>query len=373
MKIGILTFFESDNYGTVLQAYALQAYLEKMGHQASCVWLKRNVNSRSAYYHKTVRTYSLLQRVWNKLVLLRTAGMEKRKQEGFAQFRKAFLHITPVCYESGEAFWKDACGYDLLISGGDQIWNPYHKVFSMDYMLRFLPEAFPRIAYGSSFGVETIQEPKLTALFSQALSKYNAIGVREKSATQLLSMLGVSGKQVLDPVFLDRQHWEELIPQKSPMKKKYGVVYALVDYPDETDKVIRKYACANQLEMVILPENRRNCMNRYRKVFDLSPLDFLRYIRYSEIVFTNSFHGLAFAILFHKQVVVIDAVSEEAKNKQTRLRELMDLLEIAQPRADSIWSPIDYTKVEKKLSEQIQESQAFLTEAIGMIDGGIRQ
>lgn len=364
MKIGILTFFESDNYGTVLQAYALQSYLEDLGHSAILIHLKRNVNAKSVHFKPAGRKYTLKQRIWNHIIIQKTAKMSEYKKEKFRKFREEYLNITSVCYESEKDFLEDMHNYDLFISGGDQIWNPCHKVFSLNYMLKFLPEGYPRISYGSSFGVDVINDEIVLAGMANALKKYAEISVREASGVEIVSQMGLEAHRVVDPVFLCGNKWHDWVDKESPVRKKYGVIYALIDYADECDAKIKKYAKDNHLKMIILPENRRNCMNGYKKCFDLSPIEFINYIAHSEIVFTNSFHGLAFAILFHKKVVILNPVSEEAKSKQSRLLNLLETIGIEQRDFESLNDSIDYEKVQMKLDEMINESKDYLVKAI---------
>lgn len=356
MKIGILTFFESDNYGTVLQAYALQDYLQSIGHHVTLLHFKRNINATSSYFKEPAKVYTLKQRIKNRLVMQMTAKERAKKSERFKEFRNEHLNISSVCYETGEDFIKDAEKYDLLISGGDQIWNPYHKSFSLNYMFDFLPAKYPRISYGSSFGIDKVEDKKILHDMESALKKYNSILVRESSGVNIVEQMELRAQQVLDPVFLYAERWQRFIKKESPIKGKYGVVYALVDYNEKSNKVIRDYIKKDNLKMVVFPDNRWNCISSYEKKFGLSPIDFLNYIAHSEIVFTNSFHGLAFATLFHKQVVLLEPVSLEANSKRNRLEDLLKLFEIE--------GTIDYEKTDVILNNQIIESQNKLIQAI---------
>ncbi|MBQ2986530.1 MAG: polysaccharide pyruvyl transferase family protein [Tyzzerella sp.] len=356
MKIGILTFFESDNYGTVLQAYALQDYLQSIGHHVTLLHFKRNINATSSYFKEEVKEYTLKQRIKNRIVMEMTAKAREKKKEEFKKFRNEHLNISSVCYETGEDFLKDAEKYDLLISGGDQIWNPYHKSFSLTYMFDFLPEKYPRISYGSSFGIERLEDKTILNDMSVALKKYDSILVRESSGVNIVEQMGLHAQKVLDPVFLNAERWKRFIKKEAPIKGKYGIVYALVDYNEKSNKVIQDYIKKDNLKMVVFPDNRWNCISSYKKKFGLSPIDFLNYIAHSEIVFTNSFHGLAFATLFHKQVVLLEPLSLEANSKRNRLEDLLKLFKIE--------GTIDYKKTDVILNNQINESQNKLIQAI---------
>lgn len=356
MKIGILTFFESDNYGTVLQAYALQDYLQSIGHHVTLLHFKRNTNATSSHFKEQAKAYTLKQRIKNCIVMQMTAKEREKKSERFKEFRNKHLNISSVCYETGEDFLKDAEKYDLLISGGDQIWNPYHKAFSLNYMFDFLPAKYPRISYGSSFGIDKVEDENLVRDMEAALKQYGSILVRESSGVNIVEQMGLHAQKVLDPVFLNAETWKKFIKKESPISEKYGVVYALVDYNQKSNEVIKDYVEKENLKMVVFPDNRWNCTSSYKKKFGLSPIDFLNYIAHSQIVFTNSFHGLAFAILFHKQVVLLEPVSLDANSKRNRLEDLLKLLEIE--------GTMDYEKISVILNNQIKESQNKLMQAV---------
>ena len=324
MRIGILTFYESDNYGTVLQAYALQEYLKRLGHEVSLINLKRNINSKSSYFsHEKVRKYTIFQRIWNKMILHQHQDDASIKKRKFEDFREKYLNISKEQYITGIEILKDIDKYDIFISGGDQIWNPYHKVFSLDYMCQFLPGNRKRISYGSSFGIDKIHEDEILNQMKKCLSKYRSLMVRESSGVTIIEKMGLKAEQVVDPVFLNINNWSQFVENRSPEKKRYGVIYALVDFPDNDERYIKQYIKKNDLKLIILPENRRNCMNVYAKRFALSPQEFVNYIAHSEVVFTNSFHGLAFAAIFRKRVVLLNTFTQEAKEKQVRLRDLL--------------------------------------------------
>jgi len=237
MKIGILTFFESENYGTVLQAYGLQHYLQSMGHQAELIHIKRCVQVASA--PEAARQYSLLQRVLIKAVTLCHKKDLPEKSKAFTRFRKDYMQIAPHYYETEEDLLENGPEYDLYLSGGDQIWNPYHKVFSTRYMFDFLRSNEPRIAYGSSFGISELKDKQIQEKMQPLLEKYTAIGIRENSGVQILEQMGVRAQKVVDPVFLIPEKWKEMANKlPKPHKKPYCLVYALVDYPTEEDRKI---------------------------------------------------------------------------------------------------------------------------------------
>lgn len=361
MKIAVLTFFESENYGTVLQAYATQKYLESLGHTVNLLHIKRVVNGASKHYKEIEKKPTLTEKIKYKIVsILRKKDLEK-KSKAFEDFRKTQLNVSKY-YNSEEELVNELEEYDLFVSGGDQIWNPYHKVFSLNYMFNFLKEDKKRIAYGSSFGVGEISDEEILCEMKECLSKYQAIGVREKSGIDIINKMGIDARQVFDPVFLLNNEWQNMVG-KVKEQKKYCLVYALIDYPEEEKKKIQAFARERNLQVLILPYNRQNCLNNFKKKFSLSPEEFLTYIANAEYVFTNSFHGLAFSILFKKEFSLLGCNTKEGCAKRERLIDLLSQLEI-EDRKIGEGQTIDYNRVFKTMQKHIESSKQYIDESI---------
>lgn len=365
MKIAILTFFESENYGTVLQAYATQKYIEKLGHEVELLHIKRVVNGSSSHYTTMVSPPTILEKIKYKIVSICKKKSMRKKGEEFHLFRKKNLRISKY-YDSEEKLKDELEKYDLYISGGDQIWNPYHKVFSLHYMFDFLPSDVPRISYGSSFGVSAIQDELIESNMREQLVKYKAIGVREQSGVARVRNMGLEAVQVLDPVFLLHDDWGVFVKGR-PQKKKYCLVYALIGYPKVEKDKIAAFAKKRGLEVVILPFNRQNCLNRFNKQFGLSPQEFLNYVAHAEYVFTNSFHGLAFSVLFQKQFTLLGCDSEEGLAKRERLIDILTLFSIENRNFEKVEEKIDYTAVNAVIRLRLDESKKYIEENINKI------
>ncbi|MBQ3482864.1 MAG: polysaccharide pyruvyl transferase family protein [Clostridia bacterium] len=366
MKIAILTFFESENYGSVLQAYATQHYFEGLGHTAELLHIKRTVNGSSSHYAPVRKKATFFERLRYKIVSTRKRKSIQQKSKAFEAFRKEYLHVGRY-YDSDEKLKNELEEYDLYISGGDQIWNPYHKVFSLHYMLDFLPDDKPRLAYGSSFGVPAINNKAILSDMKEQLAKYRAIGVREQSGVAIINEMGLSATQVLDPVFLLGQDWRAFVGDR-PQKKKYCLVYALIEHPIEERKKIAAFAKKHRLDVVVLPFNRQNCLNGFRKEFGLSPGEFLNYIAHAEHVFTNSFHGMAFSVLLQKPFTLLGCASQEGRAKRERLTDMLSRLGIGDRNFENVAEPIDYAAVNEVLSTRLDESKKYIQENIERIE-----
>ncbi len=358
MKIGILTFYESLNYGTVLQAYALQKYLTDCGHDVELVRIRRNIHARSHHFRSQPVAYSLMEKVVVKIRSEMAEKAERTRKEQFLAFQNDYLKVSHAFYEDEKQLREHLPQYDLYLSGGDQIWNPYHKVFSTHYMWDFLPDGSPIASYASSFGVDSIDDGEILEVMRNCLRRYDSLCIREQSGVRMAENMGLQASQVLDPVFLLRSQWTSFV-RPTHHRKKYCLVYALIDYPKTEDAQIREYARKYHLEIKIMPYSRRNCLGHYTREFSAGPIEFLDLIANAEFVFTNSFHGAAFSILFQKQFQLLDAVSPEGRKKRGRLNDLLEQCGISVRNEETL---IDYTSVNKRLDVLLADSQKKLSD-----------
>ena len=362
MKIGIATFFESANYGTVLQAYALQKYLANLGHEAELIQIQRDLKGSAKQNKEYVREYSFIEKVIIKVNSILTRNAEKKKAETFKKFREENIIVSDGLFQGENVDIFDR--YDLLLSGGDQIWNPYHKTFSLSYLFAKASEEIPRLSYGSSFGVNHINEQDILQDIQRELSRYHAVAVRETSGVKLLNEIGIAATAVLDPVFLlNREQWLKIIENVSKPKRKYCLVYSLVDFSLEDQKRIKDYAKKRHLEIKIMPSNRRNMNNVFKKTFAASPEEFLSLIYHAERIFTNSFHGTAFSILFNKQFTLLRPSFEGAKKRSVRMSDFLEALELDIDQCREIYD-IDYVEVDKGLQNLAKKSREFLSKEL---------
>lgn len=366
MKIGILTFFESDNYGTVFQAFALQHYLESLGHTPELIRIKRMVNVSSEKFKNAPVAFSVLERIHIKLSSLFHEQDEEAKKVAFQRFRDQNLYLGGKYYETDEELLSYPPKYDLYLTGGDQVWNPYHKVFSYHYMFDFLPEGSKKASYGSSFGVAEIPDRAILDKMGKLLSVYRAVSVREKSGVELLSQMGIKAERVLDPVFLIGDHWKRLAENMGPVEEKYCLVYALVDYPKEEDALIQSFAKKNGLKVIVLPANRRNHSTPYKKAFAAGPEEFIHLIAHSEYIFTNSYHGLAFSILFQKQFSLLSTLSAESASKRDRLTNILEMLSLPARPVNATPEWINYYQVSMVLESYTMASREFLNQVLNV-------
>ena len=290
MKIGILTLPFNCNYGGLLQCYSLQSFLKGLGHEV--VIIKRVFPKRISFKNKTINLI--------KLLLGRTDIYKKSVAE-MRRFENAYIIETPqikggMQYDS---LLKDKI--DALIVGSDQVWRfDYTKEHYAEYFFDFAEKwNVKRYAFAASFGVkdwhlgvnETSKIKKLASLF-------NGISTREESGMRLCQeYLACKAIHLLDPAFLlSRDKYRILYGTK---KKETDVIAAyILDLDQEKTKAIKQISQVIGKEVTFIGKDPQT------KIYQ-SVVDWIKCIDESNLVVTDSFHGVVFSIIFDKPFVLM--------------------------------------------------------------------
>lgn len=312
MKIYMITCNNAYNYGAVLQAYALQKYLEDRGHDAVVIdYFPPYLRKISKKYRKNIG--AILAR---KLLY---APDYRKSRIAFGQFCNQYLKETEKTYHSMIEL-KELPKADLYIAGSDQIWNPYiENGLDRNYYLAFTQGK--KVAYAASVGCDKV-EKKYDALYRKRLKDFSIVTVREKNTCEYLNSIGIAADYVVDPVFLlDNRRWDRLC--NFTPNEKYIVVYALhhvqkiYDYARNLSKTlgVKMYVISVEIK-----EKRRH---NDRFFWNPSVNEYLGLVKNAEAVVTNSFHGASFGMIFHKPLHLFD--TEENDN---RLKNLISLFRL---------------------------------------------
>lgn len=290
MKIGIVTFFNVPNYGAMLQALALWKYLESRGHEVKFV---EGVTAKRVKFTDCIA---------------RTLADTKQRMRRY---------VREQCTEFTAAYPVGTTGehYDALVVGSDQVWNPAWMLPKLPLVfLSFAKAGCKRIAYAASFGVRQWGD-KCRSEVSAMLRDFDAISVREKSGAGIVKDLcGRAAEVMPDPTLLwDGDFYRQYLPAS---QGKSVVKYVLSFMLDEWSDGAAESACAQELANSLGVKEIRTAYDRGSfpvslicRIFDLRakvPLPkWLELMDGASAVITNSFHGMVFAILFHKPFVVI--------------------------------------------------------------------
>jgi hypothetical protein len=363
MRVGTLTFHRALNYGAVLQAYALQRALDELGCEAEVIDYRCDALTR------TYRPFALKSaRPRDFISALVYLPMRVARHVRFAAFRRRHLKISATRFTS--ATITEALGiYDHFVVGSDQVWNPAITDSDTVYFLDFCDDPSRTSAYAASLGKAVPPAPEVERLL-MGLERIGSLSVRERDVQEYLGgLLGRQIEWVLDPVFLlSPEAWDGLA-QRPGRRKPYIFVFCL----HETDlyRYVEYVRGLTGYDVVYVPERLRTRLDGTR-LTSASVSRLLGYVRDADIVVTDSFHVLAFSILFRRNFKV--QLKRQLSGLNSRVLSLLELLGLSERTIESadyeagVPQEIDYGQVEDRLSEARRSSIAFLKRSLGLED-----
>lgn len=296
MKVSLITRHAVANYGSLLQTYATQVVIERMGHECETVdYIRADEDPRIQE-----RTLLAGKPKWNSNPVLRAAYLALRQPEAvraskvFAEQRAQMLHMSKR-YATLEELCDEPPKADLYMTGSDQVWGPVGwRSYDKAYTLGFAPKGASRVSYAASFG-KSAMPADVEEAYRAEISKYARVCVREDSAVEKLAEWDISAEQVLDPtLLLDGDEWRALA---KPVREKgrYVLVYQIHNNP-----AVSEYAKAAAkrlgLPLVRISGVYHQLLRGGSFRYLPSVLEFISYIDNAELLVTDSFHGTAFAI-----------------------------------------------------------------------------
>lgn len=377
MKIGILTLPLNSNYGGVLQAFALQTVLKRMGHDVLEVELKKNLRWQYPPLWKIPLSFGkrflfkyIVRRKNQKILLER---YERKIYPLLVHDILAFISKYIKQFKVDK--FIDCKGkFDAFVCGSDQIWRyKYYPFFEGDIAnvyLKFLgDDSCKRIAYAASFGTDNWEYPaKETAECKNWIQKFDAVSVREETGVKLCSTYyDIKAKHVLDPtMLLSKNDYVALIEKSDVPKSKGNLFCYILDNTDEKMNVVKNIEKQRHLSSFFMNGDCGNWTEDLEKRIQPPVESWLRAFYDSEFIVTDSFHACVFSILFHKQFLVIG-------NKERGLARIYSLLSMfgLEDRLTSDtgldinrMKTIDYDRVDEILAKHREVSRTFLIQAL---------
>lgn len=371
MRIGIITMHRVPNFGSALQAYALQKKLFLEGFDNMII---DYLYSYSDYEPNFFEYLFDKIRVMGKVILNHPPCFSR-----FYYFRKKYIRTTLKEYTKKELSTGHPPKFDIYMTGSDQVWNCRFTKGDSNFLLKFAPKNAPRLAFGSSFASTQLQEV-YKPLYKEELAKYKCIFVREKSGIDIVTdLIGESFlgdiDVVCDPtILLEAKDYAPLATKsKIKIEGKYILVYVLDymfnPYP-HIFNIVRKVKDTLGYKVIYIGKNYLDESDS-SAVFvgnDAGPLEFLNLVEHAAFIITTSFHGTAFATIFGIPLLAI--VSHDTTNDdriQTLLHSLGQERSITYYDSDveteCITSEEIITKA-KNLNEYREKSAVRLIESI---------
>lgn len=344
MKIGIVTVYNSMNYGAFLQAFAMKELLEERGH--TVFFIKHNVR-RPFIYSIAESGYKIL------------CG-KKRLEEFFYVWKKYFNYkkdwiIFPICKKNSKAFAE----LDAVLFGSDEIWNVKRKEINK-YPVLFGNgfERKQKIAFAPSVNNATVEDFENYPQLVENVKSFQHIAVRGDNSQKVIQkLLNRDVEVVLDPTLLvERSRYGKI--EKNYRNEKYILLYSYGNTIDENlKKKLLQFSQTKGYKIVSV----LSCLEWCDESPQLSVGELISCFKNAELVFTNTFHGVALSIVFQKQFVAA------VKEKQTKVVEMLRTLQleeriVTQERelTDLTNKMIDYDTVNRYLDEERKRCSAVM-------------
>ncbi len=385
-KIGLIIANPITNYGAHLQGYATQHVIDMFDIETTILDVF-NVKGKKYYidwgfFVKIFRALGRLSHGTKETIVIGDEifkqNVKERKQIAH-EFRTRRLHDV-IVYTEYRKLVNDAKNFSTIMIGSDQMWPPGASFGPLN-SLRFVPKGVKRVSYATSLGVSSY--PKYCWHSARNMWKQmDYISVREEQGAHIIQEVcqnKVEVKVVVDPTYLmSKEQWEDVIPVQKMSNKKYVFCYFLGD-DIKAKMCAKRFAEKNNLHLVSI-QSCESFSNIDRTFADetvgaATPEEFINWIRGAESVFTDSFHGLAFSVINHKQFFVFYRKRKDIKqSRNSRIDNILKMWDcqsrlIADP--DINWDekevdPIDYEHVEGLITEKRKESMDYLKKAIGV-------
>ena len=358
-KIGIITFHNAINYGAVLQSYALERFLINRGENAEIIDYRCPAVDIQYSFKCPAKSSSVLNFFAHNITCFFRSGKKNR----FEKFVKDRLVLS----EKVDRESLHSCKYDVVITGSDQVFNPYCSKSDPSYFLDFATTA-EKYSYAASCGsIEQFNASKLDTI--GLLNSFKMVSLRERTSVEYLKdKLNTEVLLSVDPVWLlKKEEWSKLLGFAN--RRPYILVYNLMDLKS-LRRYVKKFSKEKKLpvisinrtimgDMTYLPFSklRSNC----------SPSEFLELIANSSYFFTDSFHGTSFAMIFEKKFGVF--LNDSKNNTNSRIVDILNLSglsdRIVKDDNYDADASIDHKVIKDRMRELISESEKYVNIIIG--------
>lgn len=358
-KIGILTFHNSNNYGAVLQNYALFYTCVNLGNDVTVInYINSEVKNDSIIddVKRESGVYSKTVVLFKKLIFL---NINLKKNYNFTKFRKQFLNISKNKIYSPNEFYDNDLDLDYYIVGSDQVWNKNIVKKHIDAYLLNMKKPAIKISYAASIGELSSD----TSIFNR-LKNFKAISVREESSKKYLqdSMNLNNISRNIDPtLLLSKEEWINISVDIN-VNEDYILLY-VVEENSKIKEIVDELSRLTGLKVIYFSKL-SNVSNKYKSFYNAGPREFISLFEKASYVVTNSFHGTIFSIIFEKKFFVINH-----RSRGNRISELLELLKIESriikdKKEIVLEDEINYKKVKETIINERKQGISYLKEVI---------
>ena len=371
-NIAVITW-KFDNYGTILQAYALNHYLNQNVKNVKCKLVnyeleKKNLDIPFRYFSLSL-PHKVAIKVQQAFKILRgkdgaIAEEVIKRRDLFEEFAEQIPQTKPLSKNELKELNND---FDIFICGSDQIWNPNY--FDKSYLLDFVSTG-KKIAYAPSFGGKKIPF-RLKNEYRKCLKSFACLSTREPSSCEIIEAItNRKCPYVVDPtLLLSKEQWINALNIKKNTQEKYILCYFLSDnlwYK----KVVSQIKEHLKLPVIFIAPSRKVVEG---KLIYPGPKEFVQLVNNAEYVITDSFHGTVFSVIMEKQFVTLQRFSgKNGNNENARLIAFLKIIGclerfVGKENCELIdLDRIEFCRVQCAIGTEIEKSKKYLDEAINL-------
>lgn len=350
MKVGILTFPNSPSFGAALQMRGLYRALQLLGCEVEVINYRNKYMSEKRHIRKE-----------NPVKNIAICILDHSGKKSFHDFEKQLKLFPKKIINETDDLKQIADRYDFLICGSDQVWNPNITGEDLNYFFSFCKNDSKKISYAASFGVDALNENFAQAV-TRELKRFKSISVREERGAQIVyELLNTNCTTVLDPTMLiEQDEWRSCEKEIRRLPTNY-IAKFIFNYEKNVERKIDELAKKTGLPVVTVGGTAISKLKKGFYTGSIGPSEWLYVLDHANYIVTDSFHGAAFSIIFHKNLLV-----SMASSTNSRLRTLLHTFELDNRTIGTVLpeDEIDYNIVQEKIMEKREESLKFLRNAI---------
>ncbi|MBD1427780.1 polysaccharide pyruvyl transferase family protein [Sphingobacterium arenae] len=368
--VGIMTFHASHNNGSMLQAYAFQKVLKDKFNLPNEIIDFSNHNQQRMYsilyFPRTIKQVARIA-----LNLLYYQKLKKRYND-YEEFSNKYLVLSSNRIKTSEGLFECDNRYDVVVCGSDQIWNTKAQDADKAYFLPFVKSS-KKVAYAVSFGATNINTISDVDEYARFINNFSALSVREYNAKKWLEELTTIPVEITaDPTLL--LNTEDYLPlcSETGIKEKY-IFWYTITYTKKSIEYILEVSKKLRLPIYIIDAKEWSRRNLAKYGIKLAPKggpsSYLSCIKDAELVFTSSFHGTIFSVMFRKNFWYLKKINFDSKDDRAsflltqlglmdRFVNLVDVVNL------NLSDEPNYAEVSSKIDELRERSMKFIRKFI---------
>lgn len=383
-KVGIVSCYFKNNYGSMLQAYATQYTLDKWNIKNETINVDENIdfcNGKKKYYMSQITNIPFIKSKLGMIKLKIDKKVNKKlganiaiRDKKYKEFKRNYNLTKP--FRTYKELTEQCKEYSTVLVGSDQLWLPVNVVADY-YTLNWVPDNVNKVSYATSFGVSTVPD-KYKNDYKKFLNRINCLSTREEAGVKLVEQLSDNkATLVCDPtLLLNKEEWMDIQKEEPIIKEKYILCYFLgknIEHRKFAERLKEKTGCK------IVSLNHADEYVKYSDKFcdyapyDIGPAEWINLIRNAEYVCTDSFHGTVFSLINNTKFFTFERYSNKNSKVSTnsRIYSLLGIVDLkerilsgTEDVDDVIKMQINFDNVNEKIDKFRESSKIFLKNSI---------